>query len=443
MVGEIVGGKYKIIRELGQGGMGIVFHAKNINDQYDCAIKFCNSLDESELRRFDREVRIMATISHKNVMPIWEANLLHSPPYFVMPLAAHKISDEVRQGLDINQALAIFMDVCNGIQAIHNSNATHRDIKPDNIIRMFDGTVVVSDMGLAKFENRDTTVLTRSHMFLGTQLYCAPEQMTLGGSRDADARTDVYQLGKVLYNLITGYPPSVLDYSIFPPALGYIIECATRQHPNQRYQSVAVLMDAVSNYIRSLQPNYSPINLYEMALEEAVFNLNNGHYTSDNIANILDVLMHFTNDKDDYIQKVEKIPSELLGVMSSALPAKLFPAIVIYKDAIEELISNYGFSYAENVAYRMKSIFINSIDNQLKILAMQVALIASVSLNRYAAMEIFDSMLLSITDVQDANLTAYMLRDNMRYYSVVADRLERKKLNPFIQPVYDEAVSNS
>lgn len=82
-----------------------------------------------------------------------------------------------------------------GVQAIHNANGTHRDVKPANALRMDDRRVVLSDLGLVKLDPRDTTILTQTAAFIGTRAYCAPEQLLPGGSREADARTDVYQLG--------------------------------------------------------------------------------------------------------------------------------------------------------------------------------------------------------------------------------------------------------
>ena len=98
----------------------------------------------------------------------------------------------------------LFRQVCLGVQAMHDSGIVHRDIKPANVLRFTGGRIAVSDLGAAKLEPRDTTVLTQTHVVVGTLAFLAPEQFLPGGSRRADFRTDIYQLGKVLYQLLTG-----------------------------------------------------------------------------------------------------------------------------------------------------------------------------------------------------------------------------------------------
>jgi len=125
-------------------------------------------------------------------------------------------------------------------------------------MRLQDERIVVTDLGLAKLDARDTTILTQTTQFLGTRAYCAPEQLLPAGSREADARTDVYQLGKTLYEALTGESPALIDHSRLARGLGYIVERATRVQPDQRYQTVGALMDAVKTYISGKGPGASP-----------------------------------------------------------------------------------------------------------------------------------------------------------------------------------------
>ena len=210
--------RFEIVGEIGRGGMGVVLRVHDATDGQQVALKYCPENDTNSLRRFAREVCFVANLHHKNVMPILHHNLDHDPPYFTMPIAATSVGQEIRQSaLEEDEALGAFEQICLGVQAIHNINGTHRDIKPDNAMRMQDGTILVSDLGLVKLDPRDTTLLTRAGEFIGTHMYSAPEQY--GGSREADVRTDIYQLGKTLYEMVTGQSPAPMDTDKLPAGL--------------------------------------------------------------------------------------------------------------------------------------------------------------------------------------------------------------------------------
>ncbi|HDN26307.1 MAG TPA: serine/threonine protein kinase [Thioploca sp.] len=241
--GDYIDERYKVIKELGRGKMGVVLCVADTRYGKNAALKYCQKNNKKSWRRFVRETRIMATIKHPNVMPVLHRNLGYSPPYFTMPLAQESLSNEIRMGIDKEDALALFKEICMGVQALHNANATHRDLKPDNVMRMVDGSIVVADMGIAKLNLRET--IMQNTAFL-TKIDCAPKYIIRGSSHEADKKTDIYQLGKVLYKLVTSSLQG--QTAELPAALSDIIEKATKQRSNQLYQSVGELMDAVESY---------------------------------------------------------------------------------------------------------------------------------------------------------------------------------------------------
>lgn len=345
---DVIDNRYQVIEEIGRGGMGAVLRVVVRNTNEQVALKYCMEYgDEILRRRFSREVRFMASIDHAHVMHVLNHNLDHNPPYFTMPIALNSISSEIGNGLPENEAIEIFKQICLGIQAIHNATGTHRDIKPENAMRMPEKVVVVSDLGLVKLEPRDTTILTQTAMFLGTRAYCAPEQLLPGGSRGADPRTDIFQLGKTLYQLITGEVPVLIDTGRLPTGLIYIIQKATRQHPDQRYQTVGVLMDAVENYILAMTPGASPDREYEAALQEASGLISGGQYRLENLETLLNMLLRFSDDSKDLIEQFERIPDTLLPIMVKNLPESVQTILEAYCIAIEDVIGGYIFSYAE------------------------------------------------------------------------------------------------
>jgi eukaryotic-like serine/threonine-protein kinase len=229
--GDVIDGKYKVAEFLGAGGMGAVVKATALAGGKIVALKYCFENSPDLLRRFAREVRIMQGITHRHVVQILDANLTHKPPYFTMPLAVGSLQDEIPSLMaDEDAALDAFLQLCQGAQAIHNSLGVHRDIKPLNALRYADDTIVISDLGLAKYDPRDTTTLTQASVLLGTRAYCAPEQLMPAGSRDADGRTDIYQLGKTLYEILTGKSPALIDRSALPAGLAHIVQRSTAVH---------------------------------------------------------------------------------------------------------------------------------------------------------------------------------------------------------------------
>lgn len=437
--GDVVDNRFEVIAEIGRGGMGIVLRVLDKNSGDAVALKYCDAADEVSKRRFGREVRVMQMIEHDHVMPVLHSNLTYDPPYFTMPLAVSSLTTEVKAGMNEDDALKNFQHVCLGVQAIHNSNCTHRDVKPDNALRLSNGNIVISDMGLAKIDPRDSTTLTQTVAFVGTRVYCAPEQ--LGGARDADERTDVYQLGKTLYEMITGESPALLDMSKVPKGLGYIIDRATKNHPDQRYQSVGVLMDAIETYVRANAPDVSPDREFEAAFEEAQELLKQGKYRAENLENLIVLLVRFTDDSDLLTKQFERLPEELLTVMARTFSAQMQGLLEAYVNAIKDVLVDRGYSYGEYVGARMKIVFDNTDDARLKALAIKVTLVVAVALNRFAAMEIFDLMLVRVLTPEDTLAVADVLREELDRYSVVASRIPRRRLQRVIAEVYDEATA--
>lgn len=433
--GDLIDGRYEVIEEIGRGGMGVVLRVTDQQSGDPIALKYCPNPDSMAKRRFSREARIMASIEHPHVMPVLSYSESYDPPYFTMPIARGSIREEVDTTMPIELALEIFKSICLGVQAIHGAGSTHRDLKPDNAMRMDDGRVVISDLGLARLNVRDSTTLTQTAAFLGTRMYCAPEQLLLGGSREADERTDIYQLGKVLYELTTGDQPALIDPNLIRPGLEHIVDRATQQLPERRYQTVGQLMDAVEIFIQAQDPNVSIFGELEAALEQAESLLKEQKYNTDNLEKLLDLLVQMPDDSEPYMEQFERIRSGLLQIMARRTPQQLERPLEKYCEAVEDVIGGFNFSHAEIVAKKMKVIFDATDSPRLKVLALRATMIAAVKLNRFAAMEIYDQMLLSIKSPEVAVPVAEMLEQDIYYYSRLAGRVPEARLNPTIRQV--------
>jgi len=213
-------GRYKLVQQIGEGGCGVVFVAEQEEPvRRRVALKVIKpGMDtKSVIARFEAERQTLALMDHPHIAHVFDAGATENGrPYFVMELVEGvKISDYCDEhSLLLGRRLELFVQVCGAIQHAHQKGIIHRDIKPSNILVMTgtDGKPVpkVIDFGIAKAtagkELTDKTVFTAHEMLIGTPAYMSPEQAALGSS-EVDTRTDIYSLGVLLYELLTGTTP--------------------------------------------------------------------------------------------------------------------------------------------------------------------------------------------------------------------------------------------
>jgi predicted Ser/Thr protein kinase len=239
----------EVLELLGRGGMGAVYKARQPGVERLVALKILPpevGRDPAFAERFTREARALAHLNHPNIVTLYEFGQRDGMYYFVMEFVDGL---NVRQLLESRtiapeQALAIVPQVCEALQFAHDEGIVHRDIKPENILLDKKGRVKIADFGLAKLLAQDPAdlTLTGTHQVMGTLRYMAPEQME--GSRAVDHRADIYSLGVVFYELLTGEVPMG---RFAPPSkkvevdvrLDEVVLRALEREPEQRYQHVS------------------------------------------------------------------------------------------------------------------------------------------------------------------------------------------------------------
>lgn len=208
--------RYRVIKLLGRGGMGSVFHIRHINLNSDYALKVLDThSNDSTWRRFENEAKAANRLDHPNLIKVHDFGLLpNGQPFFVMELVPGiTLSDHLKKNgvLGVSHALSVFIQVAFALSYAHDNGVIHRDLKPSNIMLVENdngslySTVKVVDLGIAKLTGIDEfnqQTLTRTGEIFGSPLYMSPEQC-MGTA--VDRRTDLYSLGCALYE--TGVPP--------------------------------------------------------------------------------------------------------------------------------------------------------------------------------------------------------------------------------------------
>ncbi|HQR06863.1 MAG TPA: serine/threonine-protein kinase [Gemmatales bacterium] len=218
LLGTVLNGKYKILEQIGLGGMGAVYLAEqSLPIRRKVAIKIIKpGMDSSQvLSRFEAERHALALMDHPGIARVLDGGMTDEKrPYFVMEyVKGEPLTDFCdNQQLNVKERLNLFTQICHAVQHAHQKGVIHRDLKPSNIlVCLYDGTAVpkVIDFGLAKALYQpltDLTLHTGHGMVLGTPLYMSPEQAEVN-NYDVDTRTDIYALGVILYELLTGTTP--------------------------------------------------------------------------------------------------------------------------------------------------------------------------------------------------------------------------------------------
>jgi eukaryotic-like serine/threonine-protein kinase len=206
--GSFAGGRYTVERELGHGGMASVYLARDEQLHRPVAVKVLAehlAADDTFRARFLREARLAGRLSHPNIVQVYDAGDADGRPFIIMEYVPGRTLAECGK-LAPERVAELARQACAGLRQAHDAGLVHRDVKPGNLLLGDDGVLKIADFGIARAA--ETTRHTQVGTILGTAAYLAPEQIAGG---DATAASDLYSLGAVLYELLTGRPPFVFS----------------------------------------------------------------------------------------------------------------------------------------------------------------------------------------------------------------------------------------
>jgi serine/threonine protein kinase len=274
-------GNYKILAQLGQGGMARVYRARQENLDREVAVKVLPpwfAADRNFVERFNLEARLVARLSHPNIVTVHDAAEFKGNLYIVMQLVdggtlKHRLDQlqTINQTMDVMEANHIFSQLASALSYAHDNGIIHRDVKPVNVLMDRTRRPILSDFGIAKVL-AGTKELTRQGAGVGTPEYMSPEQCQGG---PVDARADIYALGVMLFEALTGCLPFLGDnypalahshiYEAPPhpnainpaldPTISQVIITALMKNPAHRYQRATDMTDALAGAIHSLPDN--------------------------------------------------------------------------------------------------------------------------------------------------------------------------------------------
>jgi serine/threonine protein kinase len=238
---------YEIIEQVGQGGNGKVFSAKD-SDGNNVAVKFIDRNEsDKKYKRFKNEIHFCENSNHKNIVKIFDRGyaFLDNKDYvfYVMPLYSETLRDKIKRGINADESVSVFIGILNGLKYAHENGTIHRDIKPENILFAENSIEpVICDFGIAHFSENEliTAVETKAADRLANFQYAAPEQRVKGGANNVKGQADVYAAGLILNEMFTGEIPQSSGYKKIEdinPEYAYLdklFEKVFQQDPNNR-----------------------------------------------------------------------------------------------------------------------------------------------------------------------------------------------------------------
>jgi eukaryotic-like serine/threonine-protein kinase len=341
MIGSVIA-HYKILEKLGEGGMGVVYKAQDMKLDRFVALKFLPphlAASEQDKARFIQEAKSASALNHPNVCTIYDIQEHEGQLFIVMEFIDGRTLQEIKDTLSQKQALDIGIQIAEGLAAAHEKGIVHRDIKPENIMIRKDGIVQIMDFGLAKLSGASR--LTKEGSTVGTAGYMSPEQVQ---GQETDHRSDIFSLGVLLYEMLTGQPPFK---GIHETAISYEIVNVDSPPLSSIKPGIPVELDAIVLECLEKDPKERTQSASQVAVDLKRYRRESSKQRASRITAARPVMKAPEQDKPQTVQELkvaEKFPlipwivAGVLGIACVAIAALYFMGSSHHEQVIRALI---------------------------------------------------------------------------------------------------------
>lgn len=342
---------FRDTNSIGSGGFGEVCISVRESDGERFAKKRLINTDADAVERFAREVRLLSSLDHPNIVKVIAKRLQSDPYFYIMPLYASSLDKLIRNlAGNAPRIESIFSRILAGTAYAHEQGVIHRDLKPQNVLLTSDTDVVVSDFGLGRQLDSASTRQTMTGIGMGTQLYMAPEQFI--DTKSVDRRCDVFALGRILVEMYTGIlSPGTQDLSSIPPRILPLVHRATHHDANRRFESAVEFRNA---WLQAL--NYASRASGLQSLQQITAELSATPDLPDaKIVDLVNSLIDCVGDPDELEASIMKLPAFVVGRAFQ----KDCNAMDSVMDVFGKFIADQGhsFEYTDAIATHCSKIF--------------------------------------------------------------------------------------
>jgi hypothetical protein len=416
---------------LGSGGFGEVWRV--IRDDGEPFAKKLLDVDTPEaIKRFQREVRILTSLDHPRIVRIVDTQLVSQPYSYLMPIYRGSLRGELSGVIGNDSRIAkIFGSILEGMNYAHQQGVLHRDLKPENILMNNDDDLVISDFGLGRAIDAQTTRATFTGQGMGTLGYLSPEQAD--SAKDVDYRTDIFALGRMLYEMYSGH--SMLapqDLSSLPIGVTMIIDRCTKRDPDHRYQSVSDLRIAFDAFTA----RRGEITANERARELVAKAITEQDLDSSELEELAELIGRYQEDVDLLHELGMQIPVTLLEQLFERHQTA---AEVLTRTFTTHATSQgWGYEYTDKIAGACNRFYDAAVGRpDLRALLIQALVEIGVNHNRFYVMDVAAGVIARIQDDEEAKEVAHELIKNQDQLEPIGGRLKVRDLRPALKELFE------